>query len=1172
VTGGGERGLISLFYNAPANHLSDVWDLVGRRSWQFTYRQMWDPPGMRNAANRYYLETSTGPYNLDVAGALPETVTTTYSYYGFDIPPGPTARTNADKARLRGLLYQVKQTMASGQVGGVRTYDYYTNRRVFSVTDQIVPSGDPSDPRFGRRSYASYDTFHHATSTLDPDGRPTTTLYTPDGRLIETRTGDGARSRQTWAGLDDVGVLQAGVFRLNMDQVSGFHDGKDLMRGFYPTPGDTVLEEWPIAGDWNGDGRVELGIFRSHASAWSWLYLDLNGNNQWDGSGVDWGTPYGANYDRPLVWDFNKDGFDDVALYHTTGAATGDFQYNQFNFDAAGNRSIGILPSIHSGAAGTDQPVLGDWDGDGTPNIGVYRAGSFLLDGQRMWNAPSVPAPNNSLSDEIADTSYGYFAFGAAGAIPITGYFNTDTKTDVGTYNPATGTFTLDRTGDRLSGNRDDPKIEFGSPGNKPVTGNFDRDGAVGLLEQTTDELGRTERFSYDKYRNIVHQVGKDGLVTDTTYTAMGSPAPYYERVGTVTVQGRGGTPTPRVTSFFYNTANGDLLKTQDAMGNWTVMEYASPSRGLVMATTRPRGVDAAGNIVNTQYTTRYAYWPNYNPVDQNNPAPTTSLVTVEKVGTAPQLSWTEKGYDVRGYLTYTWDKTFTDEGVQRITNYQTNMVGQLKQMTVPDPDGSLTTLGALTSTYTYQMGQLYQATQPRGDGTQTRVTTYLYDLMGRLQQEFLPDVNQPNGSVAVKSWAYDGGGHVIASSVQDSVGALGAETPRLLTTRNFFDARGRLVQTIYPDNTIALIRYDSSGRKVATTDALGRVTTTTYDALDRKTAETLPDPDGTAGALPAPKTTFYYDDSGLVRETGPADTTFYTRDRMGRVTRTVRTGRTFTDVPTPTLYDNGVAGDEVSSTTYDADGNVTSQTRYLTETMTAGQFADLTTVPAALKRTIDYQYDALDRKQTELQPDPGGGVRPTTGYTYDDASNLLTTTDPRGFVTANRYDSHNRLVATGHDERLASTVVASGSTAVTVNLANHNFAVGDRVLVRDTPWAAANGVFAVTGVATGSFTYNATAAVSGSGTTAKVSNSVTSTGYDAAGLPWITIDPRGNRTDVAYDERGNKQQQLDPAVDGVRAATTSYSSHTGMVQQVTDPLNNVTTYQYDLMNRKVRQ
>lgn len=52
----------------------------------------------------------------------------------------------------------------------------------------------------------------------------------------------------------------------------------------------------PVVGDWNGDGRVDAGVFNDG----SW-YLDYNGNGAWNGFTTDRGFSFGWSGTKPVV-------------------------------------------------------------------------------------------------------------------------------------------------------------------------------------------------------------------------------------------------------------------------------------------------------------------------------------------------------------------------------------------------------------------------------------------------------------------------------------------------------------------------------------------------------------------------------------------------------------------------------------------------------------------------------------------------------------------------------------------------------------------------------------------------------------------------------------------------------------------------------------------------------
>jgi hypothetical protein len=183
-----------------------------------------------------------------------------------------------------------------------------------------------------------------------------------------------------WDGDGDVtiGIYRNGSFYLRNDNSIGF---ADLVFPF------GAPRDQPIAGDWDGDGIDTIGVYRSSTGT---FYL-RNHNS----SGVpDMTFALGIPGDVGIAGDWNNDGLDTTGVFRPSNGAL----YLK-NTNVSGFADL----QINYGLPG-DFPVVGDWDGDGDTTIGIYRNGSFYL--------------RNSNTIGFADI---VFALGVPGDMPIAG-------------------------------------------------------------------------------------------------------------------------------------------------------------------------------------------------------------------------------------------------------------------------------------------------------------------------------------------------------------------------------------------------------------------------------------------------------------------------------------------------------------------------------------------------------------------------------------------------------------------------------------------------------------------------------------------------------------------------------------------------------------------------------
>ena len=163
----------------------------------------------------------------------------------------------------------------------------------------------------------------------------------------------------------------------------------------------------PVVGDWNGDGKTEVGVYRN--GVW---YLDYNGNGVWN-AGLDKTYSFGSTGWTPVVGDWNGDGKTETGVYRN------GVWYLDYNGNGVWN--AGLDKTYSFGSTGWTL-VVGDWNGDGKTEVGVYRNGVFNLD----YNGNGIR--NDANVDKVV-------SFGITGYTPVAGDWNGDRKTTVGVTN-----------------------------------------------------------------------------------------------------------------------------------------------------------------------------------------------------------------------------------------------------------------------------------------------------------------------------------------------------------------------------------------------------------------------------------------------------------------------------------------------------------------------------------------------------------------------------------------------------------------------------------------------------------------------------------------------------------------------------------------------------------------
>jgi hypothetical protein len=108
----------------------------------------------------------------------------------------------------------------------------------------------------------------------------------------------------------------------------------------------------PVAGDWLGDGKTRIGIYRPAVNLW---YIDFNGDGKWNDTLTDrrWG-PFGFATDQQVVADWIGDGKAKIGVFRPSN--------QRWYLDAEGNGgwNTGDLVRGPFGLV-TDKAVTGAW-------------------------------------------------------------------------------------------------------------------------------------------------------------------------------------------------------------------------------------------------------------------------------------------------------------------------------------------------------------------------------------------------------------------------------------------------------------------------------------------------------------------------------------------------------------------------------------------------------------------------------------------------------------------------------------------------------------------------------------------------------------------------------------------------------------------------------------------
>ena len=189
---------------------------------------------------------------------------------------------------------------------------------------------------------------------------------------------------------------------------------------------------------------------------------------------------YGLGGDYPVVGDWDGNGTTTIGVYRN-----GKFYLRNEN-------TVGFATIVFPFGQAGDQPVAGDWNGDGVDTIGVFRPtnAQFML--------------RDSNSEGPVEMS---FTLGNPGDVGIAGDWNGDGLDTTGVFRPSNGIIFLknfNTTGIA------DVALNYGLPGDKPVMGDWDNDGidTIGIYRGNTFYLRNENTVGFAQ---IVFSLGNVG-------------------------------------------------------------------------------------------------------------------------------------------------------------------------------------------------------------------------------------------------------------------------------------------------------------------------------------------------------------------------------------------------------------------------------------------------------------------------------------------------------------------------------------------------------------------------------------------------------------------------------------------------------------------------------------
>ncbi len=688
-----------------------------------------------------------------------------------------------------------------------------------------------------------------------------------------------------------------------------------------------------------------------------------------------------------------------------------------------------------------------------------------------------------------------------------------------------------------------------------------------------TNGIGNSSSSTYNSYGQPLVTIDARGFGTTNGYDASGNLIAVTNALGIVTCCGYDaqgnrtaetnacGLPEQSVTLNAYDefgwltntaTALNSASYTYDVNGN-RLTETKTRSAGAVLTQWR---YDAANRLTVTIDALNNTIFVFYNGIGKQSQTMDalnrTNKFLYDPAGLLTNTTYADSTFESYGYDAEGRKTTGTDRS-QHTTSYTYDALGRLTRTTFADNN--------YTSSGYDAAGRLTRATQGEvissgGMGPPITIelqTRYAYDAAGRR-------IAVTNALNQGTRFACDANGN--QTNTLDALGHM---------TGYVYDALNRQIQLIYPDNTSESYGYDGLNRKVAVTNQAGIVSRFGFDVLGRLVAVT-----NAFGTSQQMVTSYAYDEVGnlLQQIDGLNRTNLYTYNALGRRTKETLPGtqaQTFGYDAVGNLIRQTNFNSVIITNQYDALNRLTNKASVNGYKITfayspTGQRTNMTDASG----TTSYTYDSRDRLLTKATPEG------TLTYTYDGFGNLATlqSSTASGVNLNYGYDALNRLVGVTNIAE-ASSLSQYGFDAVgnlqTVQLPNNvtnTYAYDSLNRLTNLVSKSTNGTLA-------SFAYKLAAAGNRTNLVETINGVSRTNAWSYDPLYRLTNETitasSGGTISYKYDGVGNRTNRLS-SVAGVASVTNSFNSNDQLTTDVYDSngstrTNGSNVFFYDVEN-----